>query len=85
MSIDREALEKQALMAISTDLYYDLADSIDAISSEELQEIIDESLHDYSHCTACDKLIDLDINTNKEWQYIGDFLYCYDCFAKEQK
>lgn len=37
----REDLEKQALETVSSELYYDLADNIDAVSDVELYDIID--------------------------------------------
>ncbi len=37
---DREQLEKDALSACSADLYYDLADTIDSVTDNELYEII---------------------------------------------
>ena len=40
-TLDREELEKVALMAVCTCLYYDLADNIDSASDEELWQIID--------------------------------------------
>ena len=41
MSIDREALEREALLGCSAALYYDLADCIDSLSNEDLYNIID--------------------------------------------
>lgn len=38
--IDRETLEKQALQAVSAELYYDLADNIDEASDADLEAII---------------------------------------------
>lgn len=38
---DREALEKLALKTISSELYYDLADSIEVVTDEELEAIIE--------------------------------------------
>lgn len=40
MSIDRDSLEKQALLTVSSELYYDLADNIDAVSNDDLLDII---------------------------------------------
>lgn len=37
---DRETLEQQALQAVSAELYYDLADNIDACDDEQLYKII---------------------------------------------
>lgn len=39
--IDRTTLEHDALIAVSSDLYYDLADNIDTVSDEQLTAIID--------------------------------------------
>jgi hypothetical protein len=41
MSADREALEREALMAVCSCEYYDLADAIDGVSNEDLQDIIE--------------------------------------------
>lgn len=40
MSMDREALEKLALQTVSTELYYDLADTIDALDDDILLTVI---------------------------------------------
>lgn len=39
--LDRETLEKIALEAICTCWYYDLADTIDALSDNDLYEIVE--------------------------------------------
>lgn len=36
----REDLEKQALRTVSSELYYDLADTIDSVNDEELHSLI---------------------------------------------
>ena len=41
MKIDRDTLEKMALKTVSAELYYDLADNIDAMSDVELYDIIE--------------------------------------------
>jgi len=41
MKLKREDLEKLALKTVSTELYYDLADSIDACTDEQLYKIIE--------------------------------------------
>lgn len=38
--MNREELEKQALITVSSELYYDLCDNLDAISDDELQALI---------------------------------------------
>lgn len=38
--LERDELEKHALMIVSPDLYYDLADTIDSVTDEELIKII---------------------------------------------
>lgn len=38
---DRETLEQQVLETVSPDLYYDLADTIDSVTDEELYKIIE--------------------------------------------
>lgn len=38
--MERETLEKLALLTVSTELYYDLADSINETSDSELLDII---------------------------------------------
>lgn len=38
--MNREDLEKQALETVSSDLYYDLADNIDAIDDELIYKLI---------------------------------------------
>lgn len=38
--LDRDELEKHTLMTVSPDLYYDLADTIDSVTDEELTKII---------------------------------------------
>jgi len=49
--IDRETLEKMALDAVCACLYYELTDTIEETSDEDLQELIQ---HSDKHCT-CDK------------------------------
>lgn len=41
MSVDREALERLALMTCSPDLYYDLADNLDTLDNGELNRLIE--------------------------------------------
>jgi hypothetical protein len=41
MSVDREALEREALLAACSCDYYGLADAIDSVSNEDLLQIID--------------------------------------------
>lgn len=41
MSVDRQSLEAAALIAVSSENYYDLADNIQVTTNEELQMIID--------------------------------------------
>ena len=41
MSLDREFLEIQALATISSENYYDLADTIDSLTDKDLQDLID--------------------------------------------
>ena len=48
-TLDREELEKVALMAVGTCLYYDLADNIDSASDEELWQIIDNRDAECNH------------------------------------
>ena len=48
-TLDREELEKVALMAVCTCLYYDLADNIDSASDEELWQIIDNRDAECNH------------------------------------
>lgn len=38
--MDRELIEQMALMAVSSELYYDLADNLDITTDEELYKII---------------------------------------------
>ena len=38
--IDREILEKDALSICSADIYYDLADTIDSVTNQELHDLI---------------------------------------------
>lgn len=40
ITMERETLEKLALLTVSTELYYDLADSINETSDSELLDII---------------------------------------------
>jgi len=39
--MSREELEQKALLIVSPDLYYDLADNIDSATDEELYKIIE--------------------------------------------
>ena len=50
-SHEREKLEKTALGVICPCYYYDLADNIDSMSDDELQEIIASDSSD--KCTDC--------------------------------
>lgn len=50
-SVEREALEKKALEVICACNYYDLADNVDSMSNEELQEII---TNNGVECDTCD-------------------------------
>jgi len=38
--MNREELEQKALMTVSPDLYYDLADTIDSVTDNDLHKII---------------------------------------------
>lgn len=38
--MNREDLEKQALITVSSELYYDLCDNLDAMTDDELQALI---------------------------------------------
>lgn len=40
MSIDRSALEQEALEAVSAELYYELCDNIGEMSERELLDIV---------------------------------------------
>ena len=48
-TLDREELEKVALMAVCSFLYYDLADNIDIATDEELWQIIDNRDAECNH------------------------------------
>jgi hypothetical protein len=39
--MNREELEQKALMTVSPDIYYDLADTIDNVTDDELYKLID--------------------------------------------
>ncbi|WP_299194703.1 hypothetical protein [uncultured Amphritea sp.] len=43
MSTSRDVLEKEALKAASADIYYDLLDTIETATEQELQDIIDSN------------------------------------------
>ena len=42
MSVDREQLEKQALLAVCADDYYELCDNLETTTNEELERIIED-------------------------------------------
>lgn len=41
LNLDRETLEKEALKAVCSCWYYDLADTIEETPTEELQKVVD--------------------------------------------
>jgi hypothetical protein len=49
-TLDREELEKVALMAVCACNYYDLADNIDITTDEELWQIIDNRDAECENC-----------------------------------
>jgi hypothetical protein len=40
MKLNRDELEQQARMTVSAELYYDLVDTIDSVTDDELYKII---------------------------------------------